>query len=252
MSKTVIRADRLQLTYPIYSIRAQSLRNSVVNLAVGGKLLKNEQDVIHVQALDNVSFTVEEGDRLGVIGHNGSGKTTLLKVLTGVYEPTNGDLFVDGKVSSMIDPGHGLNFDATGLENVTVMGHLRGLTTKEIRARLPEITEFSGLGAYINLPMKTYSAGMSMRLVLAVATCFDPDILVLDEWLGAGDASFVDKATQRMRDFVDKSRAIVIATHSTELVKSFCNKVLHLEGGRVRYFGDIQGCQALMWPAKSA
>ena len=235
----LISAKQISLIYPVYSIRAQSLRNSVINLAVGGKLLRDGQDVVQVRALNDVTFDVLDGDRLGIMGHNGSGKSTLLKVLAGVYEPTGGSLRVEGEVSSMLDIGLGLDGEATGYENIMTMGRMKGLTPRQIRAKLPEIVEFTELGSYMHLPLKTYSAGMTMRLVFGVATSFEPDVLLLDEWLGAGDAHFMDKAKQRMNEVVSSARCVVLASHSFELIREVCNKLMVLEGGVVRYLGPV-------------
>lgn len=238
---SVLELHNVSLEYPIYSIRAQSLRNSVMNLAVGGRLLKDGHDVIHVKALDNITFKLAVGDRLGIIGHNGSGKTTLLKVLAGVYEPTRGSIEIRGRVSSMVDIGLGADDHLTGRENIINMARLRGFTTKQILAQIPEIVDFSDLGQFIDLPMKTYSAGMKSRLVFAVATCFEPDILLLDEWIGAGDASFFDKAREKMDQILMNSRMMVLATHNFQLVKDVCNKLLVLDSGSQVYFGDTEG-----------
>lgn len=232
------------LDYPVYSIRAQSLRNTVVNLAIGGKLLSNRSDIIHVRALENVSFSLGEGDRLGIIGHNGAGKSTLLKVIAGIYEPSQGVVMVKGRISSMVDIGLGVDASMTGRENIVLMGRRRGLTTKQILAQMNEIIEFSDLGQFIDLPVKTYSAGMQARLVFSVATSFNPDILLLDEWIGAGDDSFFDKATKRMNDILAQSRALVLATHNLGLVKNVCNKVLVLDGGRPTFFGSVDDWDA--------
>ena len=236
----LIRLNGVELSYPIYSIRAHSLRNTIANLAIGGKLLKDGQDIIHVKALDRVSFELGEGDRMGIIGHNGAGKSTLLKVIAGIYEPDRGIVDVVGRISSMIDISLGLDGAFTGRENMINMGRMRGFTTRQILAKTDEIVEFSELGPYIDLPVKTYSAGMQTRLVFAVATSLDPDILLLDEWIGAGDASFADKATQRMKDVLNKSRALVLATHNHNLIKNVCNKVLVLNGGNQEFFGDVK------------
>lgn len=240
MTQTLIKADYLSLVYPVYSIRAQSLRSTVINMAVGGRLMRNAQDVIQVSALDKVSFTVNEGDRLGVMGHNGSGKTTLLKVLAGVYEPTSGRLDIHGRISSMIDISFGLDTEATGIENIVRMGRLRGMTGKQIKAKLDEIVDFSEIGSFVSLPMKTYSAGMQMRLVFSVATSFEPEILLLDEWLGAGDIGFLEKAKARMNSLVEKSRALVLASHSIDLIGAVCNKLLVMNSGQVEYFGPTK------------
>ena len=237
----LIHLNGVELSYPIYSIRAHSLRNTIVNMAIGGKLLKDGRDVIHVKALDKVSFSLEEGDRMGIIGHNGAGKSTLLKVIAGIYEPDRGKVEVTGRISSMIDINLGLDHAFTGRENLLNMGRMRGFTTRQILAKVDEIVEFSELGPYIDLPVKTYSAGMQTRLVFAVATSLDPDILLLDEWIGAGDAGFAQKASQRMKDVLSKSRALVLASHNTSLITDVCNKLLVLNGGSQEYFGDTVG-----------
>ena len=236
--KILLSARNVRLIYPIYTIQASSLRNTMLNLATGGRVLRDAGNVVHVQALDGVSFDLYEGDRLGLYGHNGSGKTTMLKVLAGIYEPTQGQIVAHGRVSSMIEMGHGMDPEATGIENIKIMGRYRGFNGREIKAKIEEITEFADLGPFINLPVRTYSAGMTMRLLFATGTCFDPDILILDEWLGAGDASFMEKAKQRMDTFVDRSRMLVLASHSQDLLTRVCNKLCVLEAGRMVYFGD--------------
>ncbi len=238
--KVLLSARGVRLTYPVYTIQASSLRNTVLNLATGGRVLRDAGNVVHIQALDGVSFDLFEGDRLGLYGHNGSGKTTLLKVLAGIYEPTHGEVVAHGRVSSMIEMGHGMDPDATGVENIKIMGRYRGFNGREIKAKIDEIAEFADLGPFINLPVRTYSAGMTMRLLFATGTCFDPDILILDEWLGAGDASFMEKAQQRMENFVSRSRMLVLASHSHDLLTRVCNKLCVLHAGRVVYFGDPQ------------
>lgn len=235
----LVKLSGVELSYPIYSIRAHSLRNTLANLAIGGKLLKDGQDVIHVRALESINFALKEGDRLGIIGHNGAGKTTLLKVIAGIYEPDRGVVQVTGKISSMIDIGLGLDNSLTGRENVLAMGRMRGFPTKAILAKMDDIIEFSELGTYIDLPVKTYSSGMQTRLVFAVGTSLEPDVLLLDEWIGAGDAGFHDKAKERMEQILERSRVMVLATHNHGLIRSVCNLVLVLDGGRQSYFGPV-------------
>jgi ABC-type polysaccharide/polyol phosphate transport system ATPase subunit len=239
MSAASIRLDDVQLIYPIYSIRAQSLRHAMINLAVGGRLLRGNNDVVHVNALEGVSFSLQDGDRLGLVGHNGAGKSTLLKVLAGVYEPTRGRIEVTGSMASMLDISHGIDWDATGVENIKIMSRLRGMRSAQINAQMDELIAFSELGAYADLPMKTYSAGMSARLVFTLATSFKSDILIIDEWLGAGDAQFIQKAMERMNAFVNQARIMVLASHNFALLQETCNKVLVLDKGRMRYFGDL-------------
>ena len=237
----IVSVRSVELTYPIYSIRANSIRNVLADMAVGGSLLKNGRDVIHVRALEGINFSLTEGDRLGIVGHNGAGKTTLLKVLAGVYEPDRGVVEVHGRISSMIDIGLGLDSALTGRDNIISMGRMRGYDTRTIKARIPEILAFSDLGNFIDLPVKAYSAGMQARLVFAVATTLEPDVLLLDEWIGAGDAAFHDKAIDRMNDIMTKSRVMVLATHNFSLINTVCNKLLVLDGGRQVYFGDVGG-----------
>jgi ABC-type polysaccharide/polyol phosphate transport system ATPase subunit len=237
----LIECLSVDLVYPVYSVRAQSLRNVVADLSVGGKFLKDGSDVIHIRALSQVNFSLTEGDRMGIIGHNGSGKTTLLKVLAGVYEPTRGRVNVAGKISSMIDISLGLDPNLTGRDNVLNMGRMRGLTTKQILANMDSIIEFSELGSFIDLPVKIYSAGMQSRLVFSVATTLEPDILLFDEWLSTGDVDFIEKAAVRMDSLMNKARGMVLASHAYPLIERLCNKLLVLDGGEQVYFGDVDG-----------
>lgn len=234
----LIRAENVHLDYPVYSVNAQSVRQTVISLAVGGRLMRSSGGVVHVSALKGVNFTVRDGDRLGIVGHNGSGKSTLLKVLAGIYAPTHGTLDVRGQISSMLDLGQGMDYNSTGVDNIKILGHRRGLTSKQINAMLPEIISSSELGAYAQLPLRTYSSGMLARLTFSFATSFSPDILLLDEWLSAGDASFGEKARARMDRVVGGARALVLASHSLGLVQDTCNRLLVLNQGAVTYFGD--------------
>jgi lipopolysaccharide transport system ATP-binding protein len=203
-------------------------------------MLKDGHDVIHVQALDSVSIKLFEGDRLGIIGHNGSGKTTLLKVIAGIYEPTGGTVMASGEISSMIDLGCGMDPEATGVENIKLVGRIRGFSEQKIKQQIEEIISFADLGPFIDLPVKTYSAGMQMRLLFAIGTCFVPEILILDEWLGAGDAGFVAKAEARMEDFVTGSKLLIIASHNHDLIRRRCNKICVMSGGKVEFFGSTK------------
>ena len=189
--------------------------------------------VLSVRALDGVSFELSEGERLGLTGHNGSGKSTLLRVLAGVYEPTEGTLDVRGRIASLLDISIGLDSDSSGLENILLRGLLLGLSKEEIRRKTDEIIEFSELGDFIELPVRTYSSGMSMRLSFSIATCVDADILLMDEWLSVGDSDFVKKAEDRLKSLVRKTPILVMASHSPEVLKEVCTKVVRLESGRV-------------------
>jgi len=234
-----IELKNVDLDYYIYSVRAQSLRNAVFNLAVGGRMYKTAGDVAAVQALSNISFRVEEGDRIALVGHNGSGKTTLLKVIAGIYQPTRGSLTIDGDVTSMIAISAGLDMEATGLQNIHKLGMMRRLSRKTIESRLEAIADFSELGDFLRLPVRTYSAGMLARLMFSVATEFPADILVLDEWLSAGDAAFMAKASARMAKIVDAAKIVVIASHDTDLIHKVCNPVCELKAGKIAFLGSL-------------
>ena len=235
-----LRLDNVTLDYFVYSVRAQSLRNAVFNLAVGGKLYKNQGDVTVVRALENISVNLAEGDRLALIGHNGSGKTSLLKVMAGVYHPASGLVESKGTMTSMIAAGAGLDWEATGLQNIRKLGQMRLIPNKAIDAAIGPIVEFSGLGDFVRLPVKTFSAGMMARLMFACATEFEADILIMDEWLSAGDADFIHKARERMNSFVQKAKIVVLGTHDFDLVERACNKVLVLDAGRIAFYGPTE------------
>jgi lipopolysaccharide transport system ATP-binding protein len=236
---TSIELEGVTLDYAIYSVRAQSLRNAVLNAAVGGRLLRDQNDMTVVRAISNLSFKVADGDRLAILGHNGSGKTSLLKVLAGVYEPNVGRVTVNGRVSSMISMSIGLDPEASGIQNIKNLAMMQQMSNREIQRRLPAIIEFSELGPFVHMPFKTYSAGMMARLTFAVATEMDAEILIMDEWIGAGDAEFQKKAQVRMKERVKEARTVVVATHDHGLAKAVCNKVLVMDAGRSVFFGDM-------------
>ena len=196
-------------------------------------LAKDSANRVSVLALDNLSFEFHEGDRVGLIGHNGSGKSTLLQVLAGIYEPTSGSIEINGVITSMLGITLGMDTDSTGLENIYLRGRFMGLNKKEIDGLVDSISEFSGIGEFINLPMRTYSSGMSMRLAFAIATSIDADIILMDEWLSVGDADFVLKAKERLTQLVDKARLVVIASHDHSLITDQCNIIVRLEHGKI-------------------
>jgi ABC-type polysaccharide/polyol phosphate transport system ATPase subunit len=193
-----------------------------------------------VTALDDVSFALEAGDRLGLIGPNGAGKTTLLKVLHGIYEPTTGKVDRTGKVDALFNLNLGFRGEATGRRNIMLRGLINGWSKDEIEARIEDIVAFSELGDFIDMPFKTYSQGMAARLAFSVATSLDPEILLMDEWIGAGDPAFQEKARMRMAELTKKAGIIVIASHNHLLLKRVCNKVLELEAGKVKAFQSAE------------
>ena len=192
-----------------------------------------------VQVLNDVSFVVNPGDRLGILGHNGAGKSTLLRLLSGVYSPTSGEIHINGKAKGLFDVSSGMSLDATGLENVYLRGLQMGMTISEIKAKIPSIMEFTELEDNIHRIFGTYSSGMRLRLAFAISTMIETDILLMDEWLGAGDARFKAKVKERMGGLVEQSRALVIASHSVPLLKQLCNKGLVLSKGGQLFFGPL-------------
>ena len=234
------------LDYSIYSVRAQSLRSAVTNMAVGGRLLRGPSDVTVVRALNNVSFKLSEGDRLGLVGHNGSGKTSLLKVLAGIYEPTRGEVHVDGRVMSMIAMGAGLDAEATGIQNIRNLALMQMMSNREIERRMPAIIDFCELGAFIHMPVKTYSAGMQARLAFAAATSVEADVLLMDEWIAVGDADFQKMAHKRLLKLVERAGILVLASHDHDLLRLYCNKVMRMEGGVASAVTDIRKMNELL------
>ncbi|GAA4337706.1 ABC transporter ATP-binding protein [Variovorax defluvii] len=222
----------VSVNFPIYGAGAASLKKTLAASVTGGRFGK-ETGVNVVQALGNINLELKSGDRLGLVGHNGAGKSTLLRTLAGVYEPSSGEFVRQGTVASLIDPALGIEHDATGLENIMLRGLVMGMSKKQIDDLTPGICEFSGLGEYVHMPVRTYSTGMLMRLAFSISTSVEADILLMDEWLSVGDAEFTEKAEQRMRDVVSKSGILVLASHSPDLIAKECNRVVHLEHGRI-------------------
>lgn len=192
-----------------------------------------------VEALHDISISLEKRDRLAIIGANGAGKTTLLRVMAGVYEPISGQVIVSGRIASMFDIGIGIDFELNGYENIRLRGLLLELSSAEIEAKMQEIADFTELGDYLDMPIRTYSSGMMMRLTFAVATCFVPDIVLMDEWILAGDLHFMTKAQNCIENFIKMSSILVLASHNLELLRRWCTKALWLQNGRVRAIGPI-------------
>lgn len=224
----------------VYRVR-QKLSLAMLDRRVptGGTILRAGRNA-YVTALDGVSFALEAGDRLGLVGANGAGKTTLLKVLYGVYEPTAGSIEVNGRVDALFNIGLGFRKEATGRRNIVLRGLINGWTMEEIEARMEGIIEFSELGDFIEMPYKSYSQGMAGRLAFSIATSFEPEILLMDEWISAGDPPFQEKARARMQEMAKRAGIIVLASHNSDLIKRTCNKVLELEKGKVKFFGSAE------------
>jgi lipopolysaccharide transport system ATP-binding protein len=205
-----------------------------LRLNTGGELSKEKSGMVHVTALDSLNLDFESGSRVGLIGHNGAGKTTLLRLLTGVYEPTSGVCIREGQISSLMDISMGFSSDASGIENIYLRAAFLGLTRKQTDGMLESIVDFSELGDFVNLPVRTYSSGMLLRLAFAVSTAIEPEILIMDEWLAVGDAAFQQKAEMRIRKVVEASDILVIASHGKDLLKKVCNRIIWFEHGKIK------------------
>jgi ABC-type polysaccharide/polyol phosphate transport system ATPase subunit len=237
---TALILDHVNVDFPIYGTQ-RSLRKVLLEGATGGLVGrdKTRSNRITVRALVDISLDLKDGDRLGLVGHNGAGKSTLLKVMAGVYEPSSGQVLTRGRITPLFDAMPGMDPEDTGYENTITAGMLFGMTRNEIEMKVPEIEEFSELGEYFALPMRSYSAGMVTRLGFAVATAIEPGILLMDEGIGAGDARFAERAAKRMEKFIGRSRILVLASHSEALIRSTCNKAAFMKSGKVLAVGGI-------------
>ena len=238
--------EHVNIDFPIYNAKNRSLKNKVMQAATGGKVSFGAEGTV-IRSLEDVTFEIKEGERVGLVGHNGAGKSTLLRALSNVYAPTAGRAIIDGEIGSLVDIGLGIDGEATGRENIFIRGALLGLRRKEIERQFDEIVEFSELGEFINMPVRTYSSGMHLRLAFAVATIIRPEILLMDEWLSVGDAAFNEKAERRLNDLVQSSRILVIASHSRELIERTCNRAMWFEHGHLKMDADPQTVCTAYW-----
>lgn len=232
----------VSVSFPIYSAGSRSLKNRLLMARTGGSVrsVPSSNKVNLVEALQDINLQVRQGERIGLIGHNGAGKTTLLRVLAGIYEPTSGAVDISGRTAPLFDISLGMDPESTGYENIVLRGLFLGMSRGEIRARTDEIADFTELGEFLDLPIRTYSAGMKMRLAFAVSTSVAPEILLLDEGIGAGDAAFMEKANKRLDEFTRKVDIIVLSSHSEHLIRNMCSKSLLMERGRVVDFGETE------------
>ena len=233
-----LRADNVSLEFPLAASRHEHAELHPEGPPLGGSI-QVRHGKSYVRALEGVSIDLASGDRLALIGHNGSGKSSLLRVLAGIYHPCSGTVSSSGNVSGIFNMSLGFRQEASGYRNLVLKGLMAGRSRAQIDAVLPAIAEFTGLGPYLDMPLQTYSQGMAMRLAFAATTALSNDILVMDEWIGAGDASVQEKIIERMNDFVHRSRILVLASHSTNLLRRIANKAIWLEQGRIRMVGSV-------------
>jgi len=234
-----IELDQVTIEFPIYNARGRSLTVELFRRTVGGLIQSDTSSNVSVVALRDISLVLTDGDRLGLIGHNGAGKTTLLRVLAGIYEPLFGRARINGTVASLTDITMGMDFEATGYENIVQRGVFLGLQAKEMRRMIPEIEAFTELGEFLSLPLRTYSSGMLLRLAFAVTTAVVPEILIMDELIGAGDAAFIVKATARLNQMISSSNILVISSHDVETIRRLCNKAALMQSGRLIRIGPV-------------
>lgn len=236
-----ITLQNVSLDYPIYDSKSRSFRRSLTRvIPVGGRIKKSQGKRSSILALDNVNLSLQDGDRVALLGHNGAGKTTLLKVLAGFFEPTSGSMQREGKVSALLNLMSGMDVNLSGYENIILCGMLHGMSKAETYQRMPEIAEFCELGDYLEMPIRLYSSGMLLRLAFSICTSINCDILLLDEWVGAGDQGFIQKTQERLSQLIFRSAIMVFATHNPEVAKQLCTKAMFLDHGKLAMFGDIE------------
>ncbi|WP_176037282.1 ABC transporter ATP-binding protein [Brucella tritici] len=231
---SLIKLENVSVEFPIYNASNRSLKNRVLNIATGGSVERRRDGLVIVRGLENVSLTLRDHDRIGLIGHNGSGKTTLLRVLSGIYVPTQGRATIQGQCVSLINISLGIDPEATGRENIRLRSAMMGIHPKDLAYNVEKIEEFSGLGEFLDVPFRTYSSGMQMRLAFATSTAIRPEILIMDEWLSTGDEDFKERANQRMKELVETTNILVLASHSRALLEKNCNRIIWLEHGKVK------------------
>jgi ABC-2 type transport system ATP-binding protein/lipopolysaccharide transport system ATP-binding protein len=222
------------IDYPVYGAESRSLKKSLLRGGMGSRVSHDAHHRITVHALHDISLQFREGDRIGLVGPNGAGKSTLLRTIAGIYEPARGRVRVHGRVTTLFSLNLGIEEEATGLENITLRGLAAGMTKREIERHAADIADFTELGEYLNFPILTYSTGMRARLAFAISTAIKPEILLMDEWIGAGDAGFIEKARGRLNSMVDEAGILVLASHNQNLIKRICSGIMELEAGHLK------------------
>lgn len=228
----------VDVDFPIFNASTMSFKNRVLNSLTGGVIGQERDGNVVVHGLQEINLQIKAGERVGLVGHNGAGKTTLLRVLSGIYAPTKGEATISGECVSLINVGLGIDPEATGRENIRLRSAMLGFTPEQTKQCTDEIIDFSGLGNFIDMPFRTYSSGMQLRLAFAVSTTISPQILIMDEWLSTGDENFRERAEKRMRRVVDSTDILILASHSRSLLQNNCDRVVWLEHGKVHRDGD--------------
>src|SRR5579871_1676247 len=230
-----IDLERVSLTFRVRKERGIRLKDFILKRM----FLPSKNPIMEVRALQDITLQINQGDRIGFIGHNGAGKSTMLKLLAGIYMPTSGRRIVEGRISSLFDIALGFESEANGWENIAYRSYLQGETPASMRAKKQAIADFSELGDFLNMPVRYYSAGMMVRLAFSIATAIEPEILLVDEVLSVGDLSFQHKARERMREMMAKAHLMVLVTHDLESLKQMCNRAVWMDHGRVMMTGEV-------------
>jgi ABC-2 type transport system ATP-binding protein len=233
-----IDLEDASVDFPIFDAKTRSLKKAVLGRA-GGRIGTGSKVPI-VEALRDITLSLRQGDRVALVGHNGAGKSTLLRLMSGIYEPTRGRARVVGKVAPVFDLAVGMDPEISGLDNILIRGLFLGMTRKEMESRVDDIAAFTELGDYLDLPLRTYSTGMRVRLALGVVTSVDPQILLLDEGIGAVDAEFLAKARDRLKELVERSGMLVFASHSDEFLADLCTTAIWMEHGTIKEHGPLR------------
>ncbi len=236
---TRIELENVDVNFPIYDARTRSLKHRVLGLGTA-PIGSSPHHRVLVRALRGVSLSIDSGDRLGLVGRNGAGKSTLLRVMTGIYEPEAGTVRVHGRVASLTNLTMGMDMEGTGYENILIRGLMLGLSRRESMERVEDIENFTELGDYLNLPLRTYSAGMLLRLAFGIATSIQPEIVIMDEMIGAGDKAFAEKASARLDRLMAAAHILVIASHVPSLLYRFCNKAALMREGQLIAIGPVK------------
>jgi lipopolysaccharide transport system ATP-binding protein len=231
-----ISAEGVTIEFPLYHVGARSLKKRIL---AKSRLREDDSHRVVVSALRELTFQIGRGERVALIGHNGAGKTTLLRTLAGVYQPVGGRIEVAGLIGSLIDPAAGMDQESTGRENIVLRGLFRGFSETVSEAMADEVGAFSDLGEFLDVPVRTYSAGMQVRLSFAMATVMEPEVLLMDEWFLAGDAAFMQKAREKLAVLVNDADILVLATHDLGIVREWCTRAIRLDGGRIIADGPV-------------
>ncbi len=232
--------ENVNVSYPIVQDYYKSIRRALLRLASGRRLYNDDGQTRAIHALKNVCFELKDGDRVGLVGRNGAGKSTLLRTIGGFIMPDSGKLAVTGETTALFSVAGGMDIERSGYDNIYLMGRLLGIPPKRMATHVADIEEFSELGPFLKMPVRSYSDGMKIRLGFTIVTCLHPEILLMDEAIGAGDAHFLEKAASRARQMYERASIMIMASHSVPILQSLCNKAIWLEQGHVKKFGGVQ------------